>query len=261
MFSPEVSVVMPVRDGAAHIREAVGSLIAQTLRDWELIAVLDGSRDASRDVLCDFDDPRIRLIELESSVGVAKALNVGLRACRAPLVARIDADDVCRQDRFAKQVETMAFDEQLVVLGSSALLIDGEGRSLGVRRVPLWPEQVRRRLRWRNALIHPSVMYRRDVIQMLGGYDPRCLLVEDYELWLRVMAVGELASLEAPLISYRIHGSQVSGARTFRRKPLRIISASRCAAAVARGESRAGAYLRQAVWASAQARRELVRRH
>jgi glycosyltransferase involved in cell wall biosynthesis len=250
---------MPVRDGAGHLKEAVGSLVAQTLTNWELIAVLDGSRDASRDVLCQFDDPRIRLVELDSSVGVAKALNVGLEACRAPLVARLDADDVSRPDRLVKQVETMASDEQLVVVGSSALLIDEEGRSLGVRKAPLRPEQVRRRLRWRNALIHPSVMYRRDVILRLGGYDPRCVLVEDYELWLRVMTVGELASVEEPLISYRIHASQVSRARTFRWRPLRITSASRRAAAVARGESKGGALLRQAVWSSAQARRELLR--
>ena len=102
MSAPRVSVLMGVRDGAAHVREAVDSILAQTLADLELIVVDDGSTDGTVAILSAVRDPRVR-VERRPPEGLTRALNHALGRARAPLVARLDADDVARPERLAPQ--------------------------------------------------------------------------------------------------------------------------------------------------------------
>src|ERR1019366_6257835 len=100
---PAVSVLMPIHDGERFLREAVDSLQRQTLDSWELIAVLDRCADATRSILEGFGDSRIRVLDGPQPGGISRSLNFGLAQCRAPLVARLDADDVCEPERLAMQ--------------------------------------------------------------------------------------------------------------------------------------------------------------
>ncbi|AGL16323.1 glycosyltransferase [Actinoplanes sp. N902-109] len=210
-MTERITVLMPIAPGAAWLGEAAGSLLAQTHDAWELVAVLDGECAQNRAVL---DDPRlrgrVRTVALPAGSGLVRALNTGLAAARTDLVARFDADDVCEPHRFAVQTGWLRERPEVVLVGSPATLIDEHSRPVGAKRVPVGTDRVHRRLRWRNIIVHPSVVFRRAAVLAVGGYDAACRYGEDYHLWLRLARTGRLDNVAEPLVRYRIHPGQYS---------------------------------------------------
>jgi glycosyltransferase involved in cell wall biosynthesis len=247
---------MSVRNGECHVAETVDSVIDQSFTDWEMVVVDDGSTDKTAAILANYDDPRIRVVTRDHGSGLPAALNAGLAHCRAALVARIDADDRCAPDRLEVQIGELARRPDVAVLGSSARLIDDSGNAVGVRIASADPARVLHRLRWRSALIHPSVMFRKDIIESVGAYDEVAGGYEDFELWLRVAAVSRLANLDRPLIDYRVHPGQVTAGRMFNRRGARSVGRSRLDLARRRGESVPSAALRHSCWVAGQIWRE-----
>jgi len=252
MRSPAVSVLLPVHNGERYLLEALESVWSQGFTDLELVVIDDHSDDDTASILDAVEDPRLRRIYLEKRIGTVGALNVGLRECRAPLVARLDADDRCLPGRIQRQVVTMEGRPNLAALGTSALLVDQSGRPIGRRDVPTGAAAVLRRLRWRNALIHPSVMFRHDLVTALGGYSTSVRKSEDYDLWLRLATVGELDNLGDALIAYRLHPGQGTSAKQSDRVMFDTVRNSREALARSRGESVLLAAWRNHVWEAAQ---------
>jgi glycosyltransferase involved in cell wall biosynthesis len=243
---PEVSVLMPIHNGERYLSEAVESVQQQTLKSWELVAVLDRCTDASRSILASFGDSRIRLVDGPQPGGLPRTLNFGLAQCRAPLVARLDADDVCEPERLAMQKQVLDARAVLVAVGSSAILIDADSLVIGSRAVVCGTGRLRRRLLWRNALIHPSVMFRREPVLALGGYAEDASLTQDYELWLRIAALGDIDNLPVPLVRYRVHSGQMSSARYH--PPFGMHLKARMTLAERCGISSAGTLFRHAAW-------------
>jgi glycosyltransferase involved in cell wall biosynthesis len=210
--APRVSVLLAVRDGAAHVGEAVGSVLHQTLADLELIVIDDGSRDATPAVLAGVSDPRLRVVR-QAPAGLTRSLNSALALARAPLIARLDADDFSRPERLARQTAFLAEREAVGVLGTAALEIDEAG--LPVRTVvpPATDADVRRTLIRRNPLVHSSVMVRRRLLEEVGGYDERIPVAQDYDLWLRLVPRTRFANLVEPLVVRRLLPGRVSLAR------------------------------------------------
>jgi len=198
------------------------------------------------------NDPRLRRVRLDRRTGLPGALNAGLQVCRGSLVARLDADDRCLAHRIQRQVNTMEQRPNLVALGASALLVDRVGRSIGRRDALTGSAVVLNRLRWRNALIHPSVMFRRDMVNSLGGYSRAAGRFEDYELWLRLATVGELDNLDEPLVAYRLHPGQATAAKVGEQAPMQAVGEVRRALARSRSESVALAGWRHRIWVAAQ---------
>lgn len=260
MRSPAVSVLMPVHNGAPFLLEALDSVLSQGFTDLELVVVDDASDDSTATILDAVEDPRLRRLRLEQRTRMPGALNAGLDVCRAPLVARLDADDRCLAGRIERQVETMERRPDLVGLGTSAVLIDSGGRPIGRRNVTTGSAAVLRRLRWRNALISSSVMFRREVVSALGGYSLAVKRSEDYELWLRLAAEGELDNLGECLIAYRVHPDQNSSTKINNPATRSGIGKARKAVARSRGESESLAAWRQWVWVEAQRWGDLRRR-
>lgn len=136
--------------------------------------------------------------------GLIFSLNLGLHACQAPLVARMDADDMALPNRFESQVHWMQTHPEISILGSCYQRIDEKGHVLDMVRLPIEDSKIRRALLWCNPLCHPSVMYRRQAILDLGGYQGG-LHAEDYDLWLRASRRVDLqfANLPDVCLSYR----------------------------------------------------------
>jgi hypothetical protein len=254
VLMPEISVLMPIYNGQRYLGESIQSLMDQTHRSWELVAVLDRCTDHSREILESAKDARIRVTE-SPTPGIVAALNHGLRLCRSDFVARLDSDDVCESTRLATQRAYLQRHPTVAAVGSSATLIDADGRVVGVRLVVSGRHRVARRLIWRNALIHPSVTFRREVVLSLGGYNAACGRMEDYDLWLRLVGAMDVDNVDTPLIRYRIHPAQSS--RRFRLHEIKfgMLGASRRQAARRAGVSPLGAMARHLVWCAAQARR------
>lgn len=213
---PKVSVIMPVRDGERWVSEAIRSVRDQTLAAFELVVIDDGSTDATPDILvaAAAADPRIVVLQQQRD-GLVAALNRGLAAARAPLIARLDADDVALPDRLARQVDHMAAHPGVVLLGGWATIIDEQGRPKGREMRPS-PKNLRATLMKKSPFIHPTVMFRAEAAHRVGGYHAAFEAGEDYDFWLRLADVGEIAILPELLIRYREHGGSVTRTRQLR---------------------------------------------
>jgi hypothetical protein len=189
--------------------EALASLRAQTLPDHEVVAVDDGSGDRSPDVLAEAAraDPRLRVLR-PGRVGLVAALNLAADAARAPLVARMDADDVAHPQRLRLQAKRLRADPELAILATRVRLVGGVANQ-GMRDFVAWSnalvdhDEIVRDLLVESPLVHPSVMLRRAALARLGGYrddgGP-----EDYDLWLRACAAGlRFAKLAQELLDWR----------------------------------------------------------
>ena len=258
MTAPEhVAALLPVRDGERYIGEAIESLLAQEMDDaanLQIVIVDDASTDATAARIDSYEDRRITLIRRERSTGLADALNAGLACIKAPLVARLDADDRAAPDRSQRQREFLVDAPEVAVVGSTARLIDASGIPVGRRGGEATPAQIADRLRSRNALIHPSVMFRTQAVSAVGGYRRAAGRFEDYDLWLRLAATWDLATLPQALVDYRLHDGQLTTRRVAERPAIAAVGSSRLALARARGRSVTLARITQAAWAFHQYR-------
>ena len=210
---PVISVLMPVFNCEAYVAEAVDSVLAQTFRDYEFLIVDDGSTDRSGRLLEDFAtrDQRIRLIS-RPNTGITRALNEMIGLARGKYLARMDADDVCVADRFARQADYLDSHPECVVVGSRVMLMDPYGSPVARSGHSLTHREIDRELMTRSgwAVVHPSVMMRRDAVVAVGGYDERWRHCEDHDLFLRLAEVGRVANLHEVLLWYRRHYASIN---------------------------------------------------
>jgi glycosyltransferase involved in cell wall biosynthesis len=203
--SPQVSVVMPVYNGRRWLGEAVESILAQTLSDFEFVIVDDGSMDGSPRILEEYAqrDARVRVIS-RANTGIVGALNDGLAAARGELTARMDADDRCQPERFERQLQALESDPEVVAVGTCAVSVDPDGNELGDAPVPLRHEDIEaQHLRGISCIYHPAVMMRTKAVRSVGGYRQQAWPAEDFDLWLRLGEVGRLANLPEKLFTWR----------------------------------------------------------
>jgi glycosyltransferase involved in cell wall biosynthesis len=201
---------MAVFNGGPELIEAIASIRDQTHRDWEMIIVNDGSTDDSGSVVDELAarDRRIVPIHLEANIGQPAALNIGWRAARTDLIARMDSDDVSEPSRLERQLEYMRGHPDVAVLGTAAVLMDGDGTDIRKAIRPEDHESLAASIYRQVPFFHPSVMIRREFLEHLGGYDPRLLRAQDLDLWLRGYRRFRYANLREPLIRYRIRHRQ-----------------------------------------------------
>lgn len=214
MPTPAISVAMSVYNGERFLAPAIESVLAQDFADFEFLIVDDGSTDASPAIVRRYaqQDPRIRPI-LRENQGLIASLNEMIDAARAPIIARMDADDICRPDRFSKQIGFLAGHPDYGVVGSWSEDIGEHGENL-VRSGadhPVSHEDLLAAIEIGGQLIcHPAAMYRRDVVLAVGGYHAAFRHCEDLDLWLRLSSVTRLGNIPERLLRYRRYSGQVS---------------------------------------------------
>jgi glycosyltransferase involved in cell wall biosynthesis len=206
--TPLVTIGLPVYNTEKYLAECIESIKAQTLRDFEVIAILDCPTDHSAEILRKHADSRFRILENERNLGLAATMNRALQECSTVYLARMDADDKMYPERLRKQLDFMESHRDVDVLGTYANTVDHQGRRI---EQPFafcsTPEDIREEFRTRTALIHPTVMFRVERILKLGGYPLG--LAEDSVLWLKALSCGyKFANLAEPLLDYRIHPTQ-----------------------------------------------------
>ncbi|MDI9319168.1 MAG: glycosyltransferase [Phycisphaerales bacterium] len=202
---------MPAYNAALFIAEAITSVLNQTFGDFELIVVNDGSSDSTESIVNSFKDSRIVLIN-QANAGVSEALNAGLRMAKGKYIARVDADDVCKSQRFAEQINFFNQHPDYVLLGTDAEYIDQKGNLVFrfYNDVGYEDEEIKRNFLNYCPFIHSSVMYVKDVIIAVGGYNKNAIAFEDYFLWGRVLQYGKFHNLKEPLMLIRLNVSSVT---------------------------------------------------
>lgn len=214
MPTPAISVAMSVFNGERFLALAIESVLAQDFGDFEFLILDDGSTDGSTDIVRRYAqaDSRIRPI-LRENRGLVASLNEMIEAARAPIIARMDADDICRPDRFGKQIGFLADNPDYGVVGSWSEDIGENGEEL-VRSGADHPEtheDLIAAIEVGGQLIcHPAAMYRREVVRSVGGYHAAFRHCEDLDLWLRLSSVTRLGNIPERLLRYRRYPGQVS---------------------------------------------------
>lgn len=211
--TPAISVALSVYNGAAFLAPAIESVLAQTFTDFEFLLLDDGSQDATRAIADGYAarDPRIRVIS-RPNCGLVASLNQLFAEARAPLVARLDADDICRPERFARQYAFLAQNPAHGLVGAGTRYIDADGQPAPNTPLvrPTTHEEFLANLEDGPLVCHSAVMVRRDLVRAAGGYRPAYLHAEDYDLWLRLSRMTRLHNLPEHLLDYRVSPGQIS---------------------------------------------------
>ena len=188
---PMISVLMGVYNCATTVEEAVQSIVAQTVTDWELIICDDGSADNTYEVVQALAqrEKRIVLIQNERNMGLAPTLNNCLRVARGKYTARMDGDDICAPDRFEKEMAVLESDPEMAVVSCNMISFD-DGGAYGVSIFPKNP--TREDFMRQTPFCHAGCMMRREVLQALDGYNVSedVRRIEDVDLWFRLYKAG-----------------------------------------------------------------------
>ena len=205
MNIPLVSVLMPAYNAEKYISAAIGSVLDQSFTDFELIIVNDGSADDTEKIIRSFPDERITLVNRENG-GVAAALNTGLEKARGKYIARFDADDICYPDRLAVQFAFMEANPGYILIGSNADYITEGGDFIYHHHCFAYTnEDLSERIHFYCPFIHSSVMYKREEVWQMGGYNTMAHTFEDYFLWVHLISKGKMANLPKSLIKERLN--------------------------------------------------------
>ena len=205
--NPLISVVMPVHNALPFLDESINSILEQTLSDFEFVILDDASTDGSVELLRQWSlrDKRIHLYESKERLGLSGSSNAVTSKARAPMVARMDADDIAHPERLRRQWNIIEGRPDVAVIGTLCNGIDARGR------------EVRPRDRWRLVrrsvyvpFPHGSAMFRREVFDQVGGYNEASDGGEDQDLFSRMAARGRVLTLPDVLYSYRYHSSNVT---------------------------------------------------
>jgi glycosyltransferase involved in cell wall biosynthesis len=204
---------MTTFNGARSISDSIASVLAQTYRDFELVVVDDASTDETPRILAEIADPHVRLIRAERNLGVVGARNFGFEACRGEYVAAHDHDDISRPSRLAEQVALLDREPD-VVLVATEVELEAEGRLSRSRHVTDGRASV---MRWSllvdNPLTWSSIMLRTEAVRQLGEFvRPDYELADDFDLYHRLLSVGDIVRLPAPLTVYRWHATNTTWA-------------------------------------------------
>lgn len=215
-----ISVVMPAYNTEKFIGEAIESIINQTYRDWELIVVDDGSKDRTAEVAQRYadQDSRVKVFTKENG-GISRALNYGIERAQGIWIARHDADDVALPERLARQLALAEADPEVVIWGSWAQQINVTGQHIGVIQTQPTTKQEFYEMRARAEAvraIHPTVLFKREIVLEVGGYDPQMDGVEDSDLFARMYNKrGALVNIPEYLILVRIHPNSITQQKKF----------------------------------------------
>lgn len=226
MSPPRVSVLIGCWNNADVLPRAIESILAQTLRELELVVVDDGSTDETPQVVRAVEDPRVRHLPLPHT-GISGSLNAGLREARAPVVAIQDADDWSLPERLERQLAVLDAEPDVAVVGCRMQEVDEQGRELRARTAFASGDVGDALMRF-NPIPNTSAAYRRDAALSIGGYDPRYRFAMEYDLWLRLAERHRVIALDEVLAVRRMGSANVAATRE--REQIREALAIRLAA-------------------------------
>lgn len=210
---PQVTVLMPVFNGAKFLEQAIASILSQSFRDFEFIVIDDASHDATPAILKGCHDPRFITIRNEQNLGLTRSLNTGLRMARGEFIARMDADDLSMPERLEVQTAYLRSHPEVGLVCSAARIIDKDDRPVGLHAPRFSPEHLFFFLNFKNCIVHSSVLFRRETASRLGGYNERLPFAQDYEFWCRFSKTARIFQLDQELVCWRQHKGSISAGK------------------------------------------------
>lgn len=207
-----VTVLLPVFNGEQWLGDSIESVLNQSFQGYELLIVNDGSLDNSLTIAASYakQDSRIRIID-KTNTGLSDSLNAGISLAKGNWIARLDTDDICEPERLWEQYDFACGKPKTVVVGSGHVEINELGQTGRIHKYPAsHRELVRSMLRRKRIFSHSSAFIRREALLSLSGYRSQIVRSQDFDLWLRMSEIGELACINRPLVRIRRHSGQLS---------------------------------------------------
>jgi len=223
--TPLISVVIPVYNGNGFLPAALESILGQTYRNFEVIAIDDGSTDNSYEILKNYAerDSRLRVFRNSKNLNIANTLNRGIKLARGQYIARMDADDIALPKRLSRQIKFMKSHPEVVILGGQVKTIDINGKTIGRKLFPKTDGQIRGALFTTNPIQHPTAIINRALLpKNFAWYDPALPPAEDYDLFFRLGQFGLYHNLDRFVLKYR----QYLGSATFK-NPVKTFGVTR----------------------------------
>lgn len=211
---PKISVVMSVYNGSNYLDQSIKAILGQTFQDFEFIIIDDASTDATADIIKTYadKDARIRPFRNDKNIGPAgfiRNLNFGCKQARGKYIARIDHDDISREDRFQLQYDFLENNPDIFIVGAALRKVDENGIDLGLMQAPLDNDEIRKEMPKKISLYHPVIMFRKNFYD--NFYRDKIRYCEDYDFYLRIMTDSlKMANLPECLLEYRILQNSLS---------------------------------------------------
>ena len=204
---PLVSVVMPAHNAQKYISGAIESILNQTFKKFELIIVNDCSKDKTLEIIKYFSkkDPRIKIVNNDKRLDIAGSLNKGISKASSNIIVRMDADDISLPNRLELQYKLIESSKNIAAVGANIMLMDSEGKEIGSRRYPHSSKDLKSCLFRYSSFAHPVVVFRKDIFDQVGGYDPKFSPTEDLDLWFRLGRKYKFGSIPETLLKYRLY--------------------------------------------------------
>lgn len=205
---PQISIILPTFNDEKYLEASIISIIEQEFENFELIIINDGSTDNSEKIINKFlNDKRIVYIKNEINQGIVKSLNLGLELAKGDYIARFDGDDIALKNRLLVQKKFLDEHDDIFLVGSSVIVIDENGKHLGLMRKKNNYKKLAKILPFTNSLVHPSIIFRNN---KKYKYREKAIYSEDYDLYLRILSDGyNITNIEEPLIKYRVHTESI----------------------------------------------------
>lgn len=210
MHNPKVTVLMSVYKGEKYLQEAVDSILNQTFQDFEFLIINDSSTDGTLEILENYTDPRIHIINNEKNIGLTCSLNKGLKKAKGKFIARQDADDISMSNRLDKELKFLEDNTDYAAVGSFVKVINEEGNVVSTIEKPITDTHIREFLKMDNCIAHGSSMIKMSCLLSVGFYDESILKAQDYDLWLRLSEKYKLANIPKYLYFWRQSQENIS---------------------------------------------------
>lgn len=213
MTNPLVSILFPCYNVEQYIKESLESLLNQTYRDIEIIAINDCSVDNTKAILEEYAqiDNRIKIYNNETNLKLIGTLNKGIELCRGKYIARMDADDISLPERIEKQVKFLEENPDYSVVSTMFYAFKNGSSRKSLYRNPSRFEDLQAALLFKSVICHPASMMRKTLFSELNlRFEKEYIHVEDYALWSKALYMTKLANIDEPLLLYRVHQHQIS---------------------------------------------------
>lgn len=201
---------MSVYNDEKYLKKSIDSIMNQTFKKFEFIIINDGSTDTTLDILKMYSDPRIKIITNTQQIGLSKSLNKGLQLAKGEYIARQDGDDISSPKRLEKQVAFLEARPECGLVGSWSYVIDAENKIMDKQMFFTGHNDIATMLLTENQFVHSSVMFKKDCIDKLGGYNEELKYAQDYDLWLRIAEYYKVANISEFLQYWRYEKHGIS---------------------------------------------------
>lgn len=215
-----IDVLLPASRKSPYLVQAVQSIMDQDFTDWIIFLLIDRGDLNSELIKRMVPSSKLRVVEFVENFNLSDRLNYAMSLGNSQYIARMDADDICHSQRFSTQIRMLQMKDCSLV-GSSAKVVDANGKLIGEINVSIASQQIKRKLLLKNQFIHPSLIFKRDLVRDIQ-FDPSLIRCQDYGFILEVAKSFEISNSPEFLLSYRVHNSNHSNAR-LRFKEMRIL--------------------------------------